>query len=135
MALMLQYPKLPNKLTECFVGELIADGTLLRSTSPISVSAGGGGDLIVRHASGARTIEVKGTAQGFTMFSAKDLVADFLVWVDFGAYFRSDRTVAIHVVEKLGRIGIPGNTKMTLREFLTLTEAFRDSFAYDWSGF
>ncbi len=135
MAAILQLPKLPNKLTECFVGELIGDGTLLGHLAARSVTADQGADLVVDGSRGRSSVEVKGTAQSFTMFSQKDLDADFLVWVDFGVDFRRTRRIGIHTVQQLGRIGIGRDTKMTLPEFLKRTTGIVDSSTYDWAEF
>lgn len=135
MAKALQYPKLPSKLTESFVGYMIATGELLSGMSPTRVRSGSGADLTLESVRGSVRVEVKGTAQSFTMFSQKDLDADYLVWVDFGVEFRRDRRVRVHVVPRLGQIGIARNTKMTLPVFLTRTAAIRQSTIHEWSTF
>ena len=135
MAGLLQLPKLPNKLTECFVAELVADKTLFSHLRLSAIRAGRGADIVVDHAAGTSLVEVKGTAQSFTMFSQKDLDADYLVWVDFGVEFRIKRLVGVHAVERLGGFGIRRDTKMILPEFLRRTAGSVTSISYDWRTF
>jgi hypothetical protein len=82
-------PRLTPTLGESLVAHLLEEGRI--PVDPLEVSkvefSEAGGDLVIEDMNGAlKTAEVKSTAESaFQFFGERDLNADYLVWVHFGA--------------------------------------------------
>ena len=89
IAKFIQYPKVPNILSESLAIQLILKKKILRELSSCEVILGGNvADVIAKKLKSIKKIEVKATgAKEFQEFGPKDIKADFLVWINFGDSF------------------------------------------------
>jgi len=87
------YPKLSSSLSESIVAREIREGRAPVWGRDVKLSRGGReADLLVSFGNRTDRVEVKATGrQGFQYLGPKDVAADVLVWLHFGAYFESDK--------------------------------------------
>ena len=122
---LVQFPKIPSILSESVVAQEILAGRGVRLKGPVLVRRGGTkADLVVKSKGKELRVEVKGTGkQGFGALGPKDVNADVLVWIAYGAFFEGDSDTPItahwlHTPRRVVRGGkIP--SRISLGEFIT----------------
>ena len=119
---LIQLPRIPPILTESWVAHEISDGHAPFWQQPVVVMRGGPrADLLVRPSSGPDSlVEVKGTGnEGFSMFSAKDISTDVLVWVSFAGFFDAELGTApkAYWLKDPGTVFTELDQKITLPRF------------------
>lgn len=122
MAKHIQFPKIPSKMSESLVYNLIAQKIILPELN-FTKSLKGSGDLRLLTADKKIVhLEVKATGrQGFSRLTQGDINADFIIWIHFGNFLtsQSSNTVDIYIVKNLNeKLISPGN--ITLERFLKI---------------
>jgi len=89
LARHIQFPKIPSILSESLVVHLLRSGDILPDLSGYSFSLGGKrADILAERPGETKTIEVKATGKSaFQNFVAKDVDANYIIWIHFGDYF------------------------------------------------
>jgi len=84
-------------------------------------------DIILERPGDQRTVEVKATGQtNFQELKAKDLAADFLVWVHFGSrYINGHGRLSIYILKSPKKY-FEKSLRLKLRDFLRYTEGSSD---------
>ncbi len=116
MASLIQYPKLPEALTESLAALLLTTGLIaLPGYGPVTAVSRGGpeADLIVMVGDTRLRVEVKGTQAGLTAFNPNDLTADFLVWLDLDRHFVDGGPARVIVVPTAGQLGYTAAKRLT----------------------
>jgi hypothetical protein len=114
----INYPKLPPILTESLTVQLIRRGKILPEFMNTEVERGSRmADILIDR--GRFKIEVKGTtAMSWVTLGKNDIVADYLVWIDFSNYFTTIfDNISVHVFKSPGAYSKMG--KPILRRVLT----------------
>ncbi|HUW74887.1 MAG TPA: hypothetical protein VMW05_12855 [Methyloceanibacter sp.] len=112
----IQYPKLPSIFSESLV---LHCGPAIFPNAQNLRRGGAVADILFEVGQLTKKVEVKATGQqAFQYFGKKDIDADFLVWLAFGEFFRSqaESHVKIYVLAKPGEV-LPNPTKISLATF------------------
>ncbi len=101
LAECIQYSKIPPDLSESAVVHL------RHRLFPGSLDASLGGkhaDVLVQYSGGKKRVEVKATGEWkFQRLSKRDTTADYLVWINFGSYFRKGKgKITVYKLTKPG---------------------------------
>jgi hypothetical protein len=99
------FPRLTPLISESLVSHLIRDKNITKIVYDFVEFSTAGGDLIGKIKSIEHKIEVKSSGiKNFQYFSAKDLNADFIIWVKLGNYIlgNSDK-IDVVVIPKMSR--------------------------------
>jgi hypothetical protein len=127
LAALIQFPKIPPVLSESIALHLFSTGVLIgRLADGVTVSGStSGGDIVINSRGTPVKVEVKATAgSAFQHFGDKDIKADILAWLHFGAVFQ-DRTqevfTAYLLVKPQKYFAQAG--RITLRRFLGVAGA------------
>ena len=116
----IQNPKIPPALSQSLAVHILRGYSILGEGVSVHPSYSGG-DLSGEDGSGRRIkIEVKATGtSGFQQLGLKDLEADVLVWIHFGAFFedRAKRQILVCWMPKPAT-KLKGPTKLSLETFL-----------------
>ncbi len=89
LARHIQFPKTPCILSESLAIHLLRWGDILPDLTGCSFNLGGKrADIVAERLGETKTIEVKATGKSaFQNFVAKDVDADYVIWIHFGDYF------------------------------------------------
>ena len=123
LAESIQYPKIPSDLSESAVVHL------RHKLFPGSLNArfaGRQADVIVEYPRTTKKVEVKATElHGFEAFGERDILADYLVWVHFGPFFRrGEGEVVVYCLENPSK-AFPRPLKISIPRFLEITITHR----------
>ena len=124
VAKFIHYPSIPSILSESLVVHCVE---FLFGSAWAGKLGKNVCDVILERPSEQRTVEVKASGQtGFQEFKAKDLDADFLVWVDFGErYTEGSDKLSIYVLKNPGR-HFDRPLRLKLHQFLSRTQGDPD---------
>jgi hypothetical protein len=117
VAACIQYPKLPSLLSESLV--VNCGSVLFPNAKNIRLGGGRERDILFGSPKGTMTVEVKATGRSaFQSFGQKDIRADFLVWIAFGAAFekKDGDPIRVYLLPKPGKI-FDRPRKITLAQF------------------
>ena len=122
LAALIQYPKIPPRLTESIAIHLLNSGGLGNLAEGVRATLShAGGDVLVSQPNGEHLrVEVKGTAgSAFQHLSEKDLDAHLLMWVHYDTCFMEGgtREFTVHLI-LTPRKHFPRAGRITLRKFL-----------------
>lgn len=116
-----QYPKVPSKMSESLVYQLLVQKELLPEIE-FKYAKKGKGDISLVSAKGVITnIEIKATGvQGFSRITNHDIKADFIIWAHFGNFLSSEvDTIDFYIINnKSTRLIKPGH--IVLDKFLAI---------------
>ena len=113
----IQFPKIAPVLSESLAIHLMRSGRLLpQLDNPIP--GGAKADILAEEDGRQVKVEVKATGESaFQYFGVKDISADYLVWMHFGACFRREgNDLAVYVLRSPG-LHFHSTGKITLRKF------------------
>jgi len=116
----IQYPKTPNILSESLAIQLILKNKILTELSSYEISLGGNiADVVAKKSNSIKKIEVKATgAKEFQEFGPKDIIADYLIWINFGDSFLKDDFSKISIfILKNPKKYFKNPTKIVLSKF------------------
>lgn len=107
LARHIQFPKIPSILSESLAVHLLRSGDVLPGLTGYSFSLGGKrADILAERLGETKRIEVKATGKSaFQNFVAKDVDADYIIWIHFGDYFAGsgDKTLRAFVLREPNR--------------------------------
>jgi hypothetical protein len=113
----IQFPKIPPKLSESIIVQLLREGILVPELSKHQISLGGRrADIIAKKSSQELKIEVKSTGkQDFQYFGDKDVSADYLIWLSFKDSFKNEnfKEISVTIIQPKDVALKPG--KITLK--------------------
>jgi hypothetical protein len=124
-AVYIKFPPLPSVFSESVV---IAAAEALFGPGWIARFGGADCDVVIEHRSGeARRVEVKATGEhAFQELKDKDLRADVLVWIRFGARFRTGQGhIQVAILRRPG-LHIPTARRLDTRRFVAAVGATDD---------
>jgi hypothetical protein len=124
IAKLIHYPSVPSVFSESLT---IHCAEFLFGSGWTAKLGEGVCDVILEWKDEQRTVEVKATGQtGFQEFKGKDLVADFLVWIDFGErYISGTDKLSIYILSNPKTyFGKP--LRLKLHQFLSYTKGSSD---------
>jgi hypothetical protein len=116
LAGLIQYPKLPERLTESIAAALLESGLVhLPGVGAVETVLPGGreSDILLIGDGQPFRIEVKATTRGWTAVNPKDLTADFLIWLDLERDFVSVGRARVIVVRTMGQLGYEHAKRVT----------------------
>jgi len=113
--------KLSSHVTEAFILHLLQIKRILPQLKNYEFSFGKGCDVCATNGRQNLKIEVKATGdKQFSQFTAQDLHADYVIWMDLNNYLinSSQRNINIYAIKNPGRTFGTRTCKLTVDRFL-----------------
>jgi len=123
LAKHIQFLKTPHLMSQSLVLNLLQDKTILEEIGLESLRLGGkDADIVALLNKKKIHIEVKATASGFQYLGKKDIVADYLIWVDLENPLRKDNNkIEIYLVPSPSEFFVKPR-KIMLKKFKEITK-------------
>lgn len=122
LAKHIQFLKTPHLMSESLVLNLLQDKTILQEIDLESIRLGGkDADIVALSNKKKIYIEIKATASGFQYLGKKDIVADYLIWIDLENPLRKDNNrIEIYIVPAPSEFFVKPR-KIMLKKFIEIT--------------